>query len=331
LAFALLVVAVSANVNQHLSAVGRVRGADREWHRFVKFVRQYERSYTSVREVNAKFDIFRDNMKVAAENARRNPLATFGVTQFADISQEEFRRDYLLPRDVADAWAAATKARKALLPPYKANSSAEPNDIDWVAKGVCTPVKDQAQCGSCWAFSATEALESAIKISGGQLFELAPQELVDCDKTDNGCQGGMPANAIAWLASNGGQTTEDKYPYTGQDGQCSFDASTAVATPKSSADVQGSDAGLVDALGQQPISVGVDASQWSSYTGGIMTDCGTQLDHAVLVVGYTEGQSFTVRNSWNSGWGENGYIRLATDGQKTDTCGVSDNAIIVSV
>jgi C1A family cysteine protease len=331
LALALLVVAVSANVNQHLSAVGRVRGADPEWHRFVRFVRQYERTYASVREVNAKFDIFRDNMKIAADNQRRNPKARFGVTQFADISQDEFRRTYLLSKESAESWKAWTKANRPHTH-HHAKKNVTIGDVDWCAKGVCSPIKDQEQCGSCWAFSATETLESMVAMQSGSPPVLAPQQIVDCDKggSDQGCQGGMPAGAIDYLVQAGGQEGEDDYPYTGADGSCNFDQSKVKATPKGSTPVGQGDDSLQAAIQQSVVSVGVDASQWSSYQGGIMTDCGSQLDHAVVATGMSssEGGYYIVRNSWNAGWGENGFIFLAANG---DVCGVADNAITVQV
>jgi len=309
-----------------------VRGADPEWHKFVRFVRQYGRAYTSVREVNAKFDIFRDNMKIAAQNQARNPMARFGVTQFSDVSQEDFRRNYLLPRESAEAWKAWIKANRPHHHHKKNVTVSDPTDVDWCGQNFCTPIKDQMQCGSCWAFSATETLESSYAQAGKGLPVLAPQQIVDCDKggQDQGCQGGMPAGAISYLVTAGGQEGEDSYPYTGQDGQCNFDQGQIKATPVGSTPTDQGDSGLQAAIAKTIVSVGVDASQWSSYQGGILTDCGTQLDHAVVATGMSsqQGGYYIVRNSWNAGWGENGFIFIAANG---DVCGIADNAITVQV
>jgi len=324
---ALFVVVVSANVSTHLSAVGRVRGTDPEWSKFVRFVRQYSREYTSVREVNAKFDIFRDNMKIAKAHQAKNPRARFGATKFSDMSQDEFKRTMLMSKDAANDWVNYRRSLKPVHVHAKANTTV--GDVDWCGKGYCTPIKDQGQCGSCWAFSATETLESMYMQNKGQLPVLAPQQIVDCDVggSDQGCQGGMPASAIAYLVSAPGQMTEDSYPYTAVQGQCQFDASKVAATPSGSQPTQQGDDGLQAALSQSVVSVGVDASSWSSYQGGVLTDCGTQLDHAVVATGFvSSGSYYIVRNSWNSNWGESGFIFISATG---DVCGIADNAITV--
>jgi len=345
LALALFAAVVSANVNAHLTAVGRVRGADQHWGKFVRFVHQYKREYTSVREVNAKFDIFRDNMKVAAERQKRNPLARHGVTKFSDITQEEFERTYLVSKDAANDWkdyvANLRKTKGHVHIPKNVS-----NDVDWCGQGQCTPIKDQGQCGSCWAFSATETFESML-IAAGKFSTsqaLAPQQIVSCDTggSDQGCQGGMPASAIQYLQGAGGQCAEDSYPYTsgqsGQTGDCQLQGTScpgggafAVQAPAGSTPTQQGDEGLQAALQGSVVSVGVDASQWNSYSGGILTDCGTQLDHAVVATGFSSSGGspyYIVRNSWGTGWGENGFIFIAASG---DVCGIADNAITVQV
>jgi len=341
LALAVLTVAVAANVNQHLSTVGRVRGADPEWSRFVSFVHKYKRDYNSVRVVNAKFDIFRDNMRTAAEHQRRNPLARFGPTIFSDIPFEEFRRTHLMSINNTE-WAAAHAALPKFVPKHShKHVHNTPNDVDWCAKGACSPIKDQGQCGSCWAFSATEVFESAIFLSKGALpGALGPQQIVDCDSSDNACQGGIPSSALSYLATAGGQEDENDYPYTsgqsGQAGSCSFDKSKAdpsTGTIQGSSSVSSGDEGDLTKFiqTQGPPSVAVDASSWNSYQGGVLTDCGTNLDHAVQATGLGNqgGQNvIIVRNSWGTGWGENGFIFLLA-GQ--NTCGIANQACWATV
>jgi len=317
-----------------MNAVERVRGADADWSSFVGFVAKYGREYNSIREVNAKFDIFKANVIVAAQNQKRNPLARFGVTKFSDMSQEEFRSTMLMSKEDSERFMNARKhlrATKPVRPHHHHRPSNVSNDVDWCAKGLCTPIKDQGQCGSCWAFSATETLESAWQQAGNQQVELSPQQIVDCDKSDNGCNGGMPASAISYVQDAGGQMTEASYPYQGTDsGPCNFDAGSVAAKTTGSTPVGQGDDSLLKAIDSSCVSVGVDASQWSSYTGGVMTDCGTQLDHAVVATGYVSGSPgyYIVRNSWNTNWGENGFIFIASNG---DVCGIADNAITVQV
>jgi C1A family cysteine protease len=345
LALVLFAAVVSANVNAHLTAVGRVRGADKEWSRFVKFVHEHKREYKTVAEVNAKFDIFRENMKIAAERQRRNPKATFGVTKFSDITQAEFEATYLMSRDAAEHMRNFITEQRKIKHVHIPRNFTAGADVDWCAKGMCTAIKDQAQCGSCWAFSATETFESALIQAGkgsADSMVLGPQQIVSCDTggSDQGCNGGMPAGGISYLQSAGGQCSEQQYPYTsqgGDSGQCQMqgqscpDGSAPMApAPGGSTPTTPGDDGLQAALAGSCVSVGVDASQWNSYTGGVLTDCGTQLDHAVVATGFASDQGgyYIVRNSWGAGWGENGFIFIAGSG---DVCGITDNAITVQV
>jgi cathepsin F len=335
---ALFAVAVSANMSAYMGAVERVRGGDNEWAGFVDFVAKYGREYTSVREINAKFDIFKDNMATARAQAKRNPTARFGATKFSDMSHEEFVATMLMSKEQSARYTAEGKRLRALAKPThhhhkRVNTTA--GDVDWCKNGICTAVKDQGQCGSCWAFSATETLESVWIQQGKGTADntiLGPQQIVDCDQGggDQGCNGGMPSSAIQYLANAGGQESEQAYPYEGKDGNCNFDKSQVVATPSGSDPVSGGDQGLQDALQKTVVSVGVDAQNWQNYQGGVFSDCGTQLDHAVVATGFSadQGGYYFVRNSWGANWGENGFIFIAANG---DTCGIADNAITVNL
>jgi hypothetical protein len=324
--------AVASALSPQMGAVERVRGADKDWAGFVAFVAKYERSYDSIREVNAKFDIFRENMKIAAERQARDPGCRHGATKFSDITQEEFEATYLMSKEVV----AAFKTSRANVPPRKPHHHNKKNYTDgpihWcTTKGDCSAIKDQGQCGSCWAFSTVETIESAYLEAGKQVPDLAPQQLVDCDKGfgDQGCQGGLPSQAVQYLQSVKGLMTEADYPYTAQDGQCAFDDSKTTYPVTGQTKAGGSDDQMVQDLSQATVSIGVDASNWNSYQGGVMTDCGSQLDHAVQLTGYGGQKDFwKVRNSWGNSWGEEGFIRLAY-GQ--DTCGLCDTAIQIQV
>jgi C1A family cysteine protease len=202
-----------------------------------------------------------------------------------------------------------------------------PESVDWVNGGAVTPVKNQGQCGSCWSFSTTGALEGAYYTTYGSLPSFSEQQLVDCDTRKNGgkdmgCNGGLMDNAFAWIEKNGGLCSEGDYPYTSGDtktaGTCESTCdivSNSVVT--SFNDVHSSnDVDMMTALSKQPVSIAIEADQkdFQLYSSGVFTgSCGTNLDHGVLAVGYgsLDGQDFyKVKNSWGTTWGDGGYILL---------------------
>jgi len=211
-----------------------------------------------------------------------------------------------------------------------------PASVDWRTAGVVTAVKDQGQCGSCWAFSTTGAVEGAWAIKTGKLVSLSEQQLVDCDKTNYGCNGGWPVDAMAWLIKNGGSDTEASYPYTAKGGWCKSgvpggNITTYKQIPKGSeSDLQSATANI------GPVSVCIDASNTSFqlYKSGVYVEpkCNpNNLDHAVLVVGYgTEsGKDYwLVKNSWGTSWGESGYIKMLRNGN--NQCGIASAAVSCS-
>jgi len=281
-------------------------------------MQDHSKQYDSDEEFLHRFAIFRDNMKKIEQLNADSDGAIYGITQFSDLTPHEFKTLYLMTRlpvnNVSDYWT----------PP---NVQA-PASFDWRTKGGVTPVKNQGQCGSCWAFSATENIESVYQIGGHPIPSLSPQQVVDCDKDCYGCGGGWPYKAFNYVTKTGGQDTEASYPYTGRDGTCKFKPGSVGAKIKGYHTISRDEHQIQTGLSTTaPFSVCVDASQWSHYKGGVMrsTQCGRGIDHCVQLVGYDSSANppyWIVRNSWGTGWGISGYIYLE---MWKDTCAMAES------
>jgi C1A family cysteine protease len=268
---------------------------------------------------------------IETHNAKKDETYTLGHNQFSHMSFDEFKSYVRLG---LDAPTPETVAEYVLEAPK--DLSALPASMDWSTKGAVTGVKDQGNCGSCWSFSATGALEGAYEIKYGTLVSFSEQNLVSCDTTDSACNGGWMDNAFAWTKTNGGLCTESGYPYTsgttGQKGACTTTCTKNTGvTPKSFTDVaKNSDSALMTAIAQQPVSIAIQANQpaFQSYKSGVLTGtCGSNLDHGVLVVGYgtwTDGTDYyKVKNSWGTSWGMGGYILIQRGNpQRCGECGI---------
>jgi KDEL-tailed cysteine endopeptidase len=278
------------------------------------------KKYETSLEERYRFSVFSQNYADIKFRNTLNRTVTLGLNKFADLTNEEFVSNHLkgyIPKPYSQ------NLRKSL-----PNMKALPNEVDWVAKGAVTPVKNQGQCGSCWSFSTTGSVEGAWFIATGQLESLSEQQLVDCSGAEGnqGCNGGMMDNAFQYIIKNGGICSEAEYGYTAQDGNCT--SCNPVAKISSYVDVTPNNTqALMAAVAQQPVSVAVEADgmDWQFYFGGVVTDsCGLNLDHGVLVVGYgtdaTQGDFWKVKNSWGPDWGEQGYIRIGR-GSKFDPAG----------
>ncbi|XP_072546261.1 procathepsin L-like isoform X1 [Salminus brasiliensis] len=252
-----------------------------------------------------------------------------GMTYFADMDNNEYRKMF------ASCLGAfnRTKARSATTFLRQAGGAPLPDTVDWRAKGYVTDVKDQKDCGSCWAFSATGSLEGQTFRKTGKLVSLSEQQLVDCSgKYGNfGCGGGLMDQAFDYIKDNKGIDTEDSYPYEAVDGDCRFKSDSVGATCTGYVDItSGDEKALQEAVATiGPISVAIDAghSSFQLYESGIYNepDCSSSdLDHGVLAVGYgtDNGQDYwLVKNSWGLDWGSKGYIQMSRN--KNNQCGIA--------
>jgi len=292
---------------------------------FLKFVKDNNKHY-SQQEFATKYRTFKSNMDFVATWNAVPAHHRVAINKFADLTVAEFAAMFLGTR--------ATVAAAPYVPSVTADT------VDWRTKGAVTPIKNQGQCGSCWAFSTTGSVEGAHFLAHAALVSLSEQNLVDCSDAqgNQGCNGGLMTQAMDYIISNKGIDTEASYPYTAQDGTCVYSAANSGSDLKSYTNVQtGSEADLVTKINAGPTSVAIDASHSSFqlYHSGIYYEpacSSTALDHGVLAVGYgtlgTNKDYYIVKNSWGTDWGNAGYIEMSRN--RNNNCGIATMATLPS-
>ncbi|XP_057656978.1 uncharacterized protein LOC130894281 isoform X3 [Diorhabda carinulata] len=296
---------------------------------FKHFQLKYSKNYPTKAEYKHRLSIFKNNLNmIDLLNKYEQGTAKYGINQFADLTQKEFSSLHGLRTDLQSE-------NNVPFPVAEIPDIDLPTGFDWREKNAVTEVKDQGLCGSCWAFSTTGNVEGQYAIKYKNLTSLSEQELVDCDKLDEGCNGGLMDNAYRTIEKLGGLESEKEYPYDGRDEKCYFNTSQVVARITSAVNISHNETDMAKWLTKNgPIAIAINANAMQFYMGGVSHPfkifCNPKsLDHGVLIVGYGVHNYplfnktmpyWIVKNSWGTSWGEQGYYRVYRgDG----TCGLN--------
>lgn len=302
------------------------------WLKFTSFQEKFSKKYDSLEELEDRFTIFKANaFAIISHNLQETSNYTMAINKFSDLTADEFKAKFASGLRPLGSYGCKS---------FTSVATGVSEAVDWTTKKVVNPVRDQGQCGSCWAFSTTANAESVWAIKKGQLLDLSEQYLVDCATGKGyynmGCNGGQMDSAFKYMINNG-QCSESAYPYTSgvtqTAGSCSKCTDPTAVRFTSCSDVKPNDQVLLkEAVFSQPVVVAIEADTryFQSYSTGILTEatCGTSLDHAVEIVGYGTDAGikyWNVRNSWGADWGENGYVRIARSESTNDAgiCGIA--------
>jgi len=298
---------------------------------FEAWTQLWNKAYDTEDEKQFRYNVWVQNADIIADLKLKNKNARFGHTKFGDLTPQEFKKLYLGKVNTSPIAKKSYISVPQLATPI-------PKEFDWRSKNAVTAVRDQGECGSCWAFSAVETVESQWYLAGNNLTELSVQQVVDCDKgnDDEGCNGGDTPNAYQYIINSGGLEPETQYPYKAEDNKCTFKKTEVLAkisTWKSIAEDKNETEMQMALLQYGPLSICVDAQTWQFYFGGIISFfCGTDLDHCVQITGFSvqsmlgyEFDVWNIRNSWGADWGEYGFIWVE---RGYNLCGVAEEVTI---
>lgn len=306
--------------------------------RHEKWMARHGRVYKDEIEKEHRFKTFKQNVEfIESFNQNGTRRYKLAVNKYADLTTEEFTASFTgLDTSLSQQESTATMTTTS----FKYDSVTEvPPIMDWRKRGSVTGIKDQGGCGCCWAFSAVAAIEGAYQIANNEQISLSEQQLLDCSTQNNGCTGGLMTRAYDYLLQNngGGITTETNYPYEQGQSVCNTEQPAAV-TISGYQVVPPSESSLLQAVANQPISVGIAAGQeFHNYGSGIYDgSCYPKLNHAVTVIGYGTSEDgvkyWLLKNSWGTDWGEQGYMRIARDvGVDGGQCGIAKIASFPTV
>ncbi|XP_022715771.1 zingipain-2-like [Durio zibethinus] len=299
-----------------------------------QWMARFGRVYENQSEKDKRFKIFKDNLEYIENfNNAGNRTYKLSINEFADFTHDEFlaARTGYKKRDNPTTTTTTSSFR------YEAVTEV-PTSLDWREKGAVTSVKDQGECGCCWAFSAVAAMEGIAQIKTGKLISMSEQQLLDCSTNggNEGCNGGWMTNAFQYIIENQGLTTEENYPYVETQATCAMEKAQAQVTDISDyEEVPSNDEeALLKAVTNQPVSIAIDGSgrDFKFYSEGVFSgECGNSMSHAVTIIGYGTSEDGTkywlIKNSWGESWGENGYMRILRDFDSPEgLCGLAEEA-----
>ena len=302
--------------------------------KFEEFTKKYNKEYNSTEEYQKRYNIFKSNLQEMKRSTfKTNKNLKFGLNKFADLTKEEFASKYLTfdPESYRDLITIDPED-------LGLDEVEAPESWDWTEQGIVTTVKHQLECGACWSFATSAAIESQFMMTYKINTSLSEQQLIDCDKSNNECEGGNMKKAFIYLQSHGLMSSED-YPFEGSLGECRYNESKTLVKVKNWAFVPKDEELMKKALYKYgPLAGALNGWMLEFYEGGIFEPwfdflCPSAVNHAVVIVGYgvdeeTGTEFWKIKNSWSADWGENGYFKLK---RGAGTCGIDQYTLVVDV